>query len=156
MHATVRQYIPFVHNSIWKTCFLISNLLLLVRLWDCKPWRRSRSSWRRWRALLHRETAPGTPTHLQWWQGSGTLHCTLRPRQPSARWTRLVSALAVVQDTTQRIRRCRGVSLRTTTPWRRSLQRYRHPSTWLAVSEYDAIPSTESEWVSECVDLYSA
>jgi len=90
------------------------------------------------------------------WQGSGTLHCTFRPRQPSARWTRLVSALAVVQDTTQRIRRCRGVSLRTTTPWRRSLQRYRHPSTWLAVSEYDAIPSTESEWVSECVDLYSA
>jgi len=37
------------------------------------------------------------------------------PPAPLLRWTRLVSALAVVQDTTQPIPRSRGVSLRTTT-----------------------------------------
>ena len=44
-----------------------------------------------------------------------------------ARWTRLVSAPAVVWDRTQPIRRSRGVSVRAMTQRRCSPQRYRHP-----------------------------
>jgi len=55
--------------------------------------------------------------------GSGALQVPFPA--PLARWTRLVSAPAVVQDTTQPIRRSRGVSLLTVAHWRRhSLQRY--------------------------------
>ena len=62
---------------------------------------------------------------------------------PRARWTRLVSTPAIVYDTTQPIRSSRGVSLRTTTQWRYSLQRYRYAFMWPVIAN-DVIHKTGS------------
>jgi len=59
---------------------------------------------------------------------------------PLARWTRLVAATAVGYDTTQPIRYIRGVSMRTTTQWRHSLQRYQRASMWSIMCKVNVVP----------------
>ena len=73
------------------------------------------------------------------------LYLLLKHRKTAEQWRIAVStpppgtAHAVVYNTTQTIRRGRGVSLRTTTQWRHALQRYRHASLWHIMCKCDVI-----------------
>jgi len=70
-------------------------------------------------------------------QGSVNGALQASPSAPLARRSRFFSAPVIVRDTTQPLRRSRGVSLRTTTQWRHPLQR--HLYFWLTVCKHDVI-----------------